>query len=201
MDEEPEAAHRSAAHHRRYAVPPREPRIDFVPVLDRLFARLPAPEHVAAVEGAVEIHQPLGKPLEQAADFLELLDVAGDHLRGVLNLRAQCQLLVRLAPLGPSLRRYQLILVDQVAPDGIVGREVGDDALDERQSAVGFGEGEVLADHAMTIPATSSGCGIKPTTRLALSTTTIVAPKWLSSSPPVFVPLCPLRSSSLPTTP
>src|SRR5258708_19272787 len=189
MDEEPEAAHRSAAHHRRYAVPPREPRIDFVPVLDRLFARLPAPEHVAAVERAVEIHQPLWKPLEQAADFLELLDVAGDHLRGVLDLRAQCQLLVRLAPLGPSLRRHQLVLVDEVPPDGLIGRQVGDDAFDERQSPVGFGEGEVLADHAMTIPATSSGCGIKPTTRLALSTTTIVARTWLSCSSAGFVSL------------
>ena len=43
-----------------------------MPVLDALLARLPAPEDVAPVELAVEVHQSLVEPLEYAPDLLEL---------------------------------------------------------------------------------------------------------------------------------
>src|SRR5258707_901635 len=77
-------------------------------------------------------------------------------------------------PLGRGRRRRRLLFVARVAPHGIMGRQVGDDALSQGQRAVGFGERKVLGNNAILTPATPWGGGMNPTARRSLSTTTIV---------------------------
>src|SRR5437870_12557651 len=116
-----------------------------------IFSLFPAPEYLFAVELAVEIHQPLLEPLEQASDLLELAEIVVDPPRHLVDAGAQPHLLGRLAPFRSRLRRHQLVLLHQVAPLGMEGHEIGDDALHERQSTIRFGESKILARHSTNI--------------------------------------------------
>src|SRR3989449_11283380 len=118
-----------------------------MPVVYPLFRSLPAPEDLPSIQLAVEIDEPLLEPLEHAADLLQLEQVVLDLTRDGLDCAPQLELLLRLPPVGPRLRGGELVLVDQVAPLGMESRDVGHHSLNERQRAVGFGEGEVLAGH------------------------------------------------------
>src|SRR2546430_17385817 len=118
-----------------------------MPVLDFLFALLPAPEYFLASELAVEVHQSLLESFEHAADLLELAEIVVDPARHLVDAAAQPHLLGRLAPFRPRLRGDQLVLVHQVAPFGMQRHQISDDALHERQSAICFGESEVFASH------------------------------------------------------
>src|SRR5256885_14409460 len=122
-----------------------------MPVLDFLFALLPAPEYFLAIELAVKIHQSLLESFEHAADLLELAEVVVDPARHLVDAAAQPHLLCRLAPFRPRLRGHQLVLVHQVAPFGMQRHQIGDDALHERQRAIGFGEGKIFAGHGIKI--------------------------------------------------
>src|SRR2546425_12819322 len=119
-----------------------------MPVVYSVFSLLPAPEDFPAVELAVEIDQPVLKPLEHAADLLQLEQVVLDLVRDRLDCAAQVELLFRLTPVGPRLSGGELVLVDQVAPLGLERGNVGNHSLDERQRTVGFGEREILTEHA-----------------------------------------------------
>src|SRR3989441_3207363 len=118
-----------------------------MPVVYSVFSLLPAPEDFSAVQLAVEIDQPVLEPLEHAADLLQLEQIVLDLARDGLDGATQVELLLRLAPVRPRLSGGELVLVDQVAPFGMEGRDVGDDPLDEREGLVGFGEREVLTRH------------------------------------------------------
>src|SRR6185312_13641849 len=107
--------------------------------------------------------------LELAADLLELAEEVVDLRGHRVDLVFEIELLLRLAPLGTRLRR------DELLPLRVDHHDVLHDALDQRQRAIRFGECEELPAHANTIPCTSSGCGMKPTTFLSPSSTTIVA--------------------------
>src|SRR3989442_14544746 len=119
-----------------------------MPVVYPVLAHLPAPEDFPAVQLAVEIDEPLLEPLEHAADLLQLEQVILDLARDGLDCAPQLELLLRLAPVGPRLRGGELVLVDQVAPLGMQGGDVRNHSLNERQRAVGFGEREILTEHA-----------------------------------------------------
>src|SRR6266487_3249730 len=106
-----------------------------MPVLDFLFALLPAPEYFLAVELAVEVHQPLLEAFEYTPDLLQLAQEIVDPPRDLVDAGAQPHLLGRVAPFG--MQRHQ----------------IGDDALHERQRAIGFSEGEILAGHGIKIDA------------------------------------------------
>src|SRR5256712_9425275 len=127
-----------------------------VPVVYSVFSLLPAPEDLPPIELAVEIDQPVLEPLEHAADLLQLEQVVLDLVRDRLDCAAQVELLFRLAPIGPRLSGGELVLVDQVAPLGMEGRDVGDDPPHEREGPVGFGEAEVLVRHDGSYAGTKS---------------------------------------------
>src|SRR3989442_15262848 len=122
-----------------------------MPVVYSVFALLPAPEDLPSIELAVEVDQPVLEPLEHAADLLQLEQVVLDLARDGLDCAAQVELLLRLAPVGPRLSGGELVLVDEVAPFGMEGRDVGDDPLHEREGLVGFGERELLARHRTNV--------------------------------------------------
>src|SRR3989442_13750522 len=125
-----------------------------MPVADPLFALLPAPEHVAPIELAVEIDQPFFEALEHAADLDELEHVLADLPRHLLDLGPQAHLLRRLAPLGIRLRGDELVARDEIAPFGVQGRDVGDDLPDQGESLVGLVEGEILLGHGKNLNGT-----------------------------------------------
>src|SRR6266487_32109 len=56
-----------------------------MPVLDFLFALLPAPEYFLAVELAVEVHQPLLEAFEYTPDLLELAQEIVDPPRDLVD--------------------------------------------------------------------------------------------------------------------
>ena len=122
----------------------REAGFDLVPVRDALFALLPAPENVAAVELAVEVHQAELGILEDAADAIQLLDAIVDAPSDGFDLALEIELLGRLSPIGMGRSGQELVAVDEIAPLGKKGRDIRDDATDEGQSAIGFGDGEVF---------------------------------------------------------
>lgn len=107
-----------------------EPGLDLVPVLDPILALLPAPEHIAAVQLAVEIDQALLKSLEHATDSLELGQIVRNTARDVLDARAQSELIGGLAPLGTSLSGGEFIPIDQLSPFGIQRSDVSNYATD-----------------------------------------------------------------------
>src|ERR1043166_8098246 len=138
---------RLSPHHFRHWLPSGVSGVQLMPVLDFFFTLLPAPEDFLAVELAVEVHQPLLEALEYTADLLQLAQEIVDPPRHLVDAGAQPQLLGRLAPFGPRLRRHQLVLVHQIAPFGMQRHQIGDDALHERQSTIGFAESKVFAGH------------------------------------------------------
>src|SRR3989442_8911935 len=122
--------------------------LQVMPVVYPVLAHLPAPEDFPAVQLAVEIDEPLLEPLEHTPDLLQLEQVVLDLARDGLDCAPQLELLLRLAPVGARLRGGELVLVDEVAPLGMEGRDIRDDPLHEREGLVGFAEGEVLTRHA-----------------------------------------------------
>src|SRR3989454_12416804 len=114
--------------------------LQVMPVVYPVFSLLPAPEDLPSVQLAVEIDEPLLEPLEHAADLLQLEQVVLDLARDGFDFGAQVELLLRLTPVGPRLRGGELVLVDQVTPLGVEGRDIRDDPLHEREGLVGFGE-------------------------------------------------------------
>src|SRR5262249_51117855 len=115
-----------------------------MPVADALFAVLPAPEDVAAVQLAVEVDQADLRILEDAADAIELLVAVGNLARNGLDLVLQIELLGRLAPLGIGAGGQELVTVDEIAPLWVERGDIRDDAADERQCPLCLGDGEVL---------------------------------------------------------
>ncbi len=113
-------------------------------MLDPIFPVLPAPEDFSPLQLTVEIHESLVEALEHAADLRQLLEVAVDLARDVLDAAAQRELLGRFAPVGPRPGRDDFVLRDQIAPLGMQRDQVGDDAPDEGKRTIGFGEGEVF---------------------------------------------------------
>src|SRR2546429_6812818 len=79
--------------------------------------------------------------------LLELEQELVDLARDVVDAAAQRELVGRFAPFGSSLRRHELVLRHEITPGRVERDQVGDDALDERESTIGFGEGEVLSGH------------------------------------------------------
>src|SRR6267378_8132715 len=90
------------------------PGLQVMPVVYSVLSLLPAPEDLSSIELAVEIDEPLLEPLERAPDLLQLEQVVLDLARDGLDCAAQVELLLRLAPVGASLRGGELVLVDQV---------------------------------------------------------------------------------------
>src|SRR3989454_10261924 len=118
-----------------------------MPVVYSVFSLLPAPEDLPSVQLAVEIDEPLLEPLEHTSDLLQLEQVVLDLARDGLDCAPQLELLLRLPPVGPRLRGGELVLVDQVTPLGVEGRDIRDDPLHEGKRTVSFGEGKILAGH------------------------------------------------------
>src|SRR5437870_154336 len=119
-----------------------------MPVVYSVFSLLPAPEDFPAVQLAVEIDEAVLEPLEHAPDLLQLEQIVLDLVRDRLDCAAQVELLLRLAPVRPRLGGGELVLVDQVAPFGMESGDVCNHSLNERQRTVGFGEREILTEHA-----------------------------------------------------
>src|SRR5205809_3161513 len=134
-------------HHFRNRLPAGISRLELMPMLDPVFAGLPAPEDISSLELAVEIDQSLIEPLEYAADLRELGEIAIDLARHVADAAAQLHLLRRLAPFRLRLRDEELVLGHEIAPLGMERQDVGHDPLDQGESSIGFSEGEVLAGH------------------------------------------------------
>src|SRR5437016_4931391 len=109
---------------------------------DAVFAVLPAPEYFAPVELAVEIDQSFVEAFEDAADFLELLQIISDFARDVVDTSAEVELFGRFAPFGLGLSGDEFVLADEIAPLGMQRGDIRDDAADERESLVGFGDSE-----------------------------------------------------------
>src|SRR5262249_49362151 len=109
-----------------------EPSVDFVPVGDVLLTKLPAEEHEPVVLQGVEVDQAFLEALEQAADRLELLEVAVDPERGGGHSGPErLELLAaffRFGSGGGALERR-----DGCAPGCVFDLEVGEDSADERQ--------------------------------------------------------------------
>jgi len=122
-----------------------------MPELDPLFPLLPAPEYLFPIQLSVEVDEPRFEPLEHAPDLLELEQEIVDLARDVVDAAAQRELVGRFAPFGSSLPRYEFVLRHEIAPGGVKSDQVGDDALDERESAVGFGESEILSGHRINL--------------------------------------------------
>src|SRR5262245_2574047 len=104
---------------------------------------LPAPEDVAAIELAVEVDETELRVFQDAADTSELFVAFGDPARDGLDLALQLELLGGFAPLGIGAGGEELMAVHEIAPLRIQRRDVRNDAADERQSALGFGDGEI----------------------------------------------------------
>src|SRR5207244_9624509 len=115
-----------------------------MPVFDALLARLPAPEHLPPVELAVEVDESFIEALEHAADLVELEQIIVDLPSNVLDASPERELLRRFAPFGTSAGGDDFVTCDQIAPLRVKGNQIGDDAPNEGQRAVGFGEGEIL---------------------------------------------------------
>src|SRR5690242_21905614 len=122
-----------------------------MPMLDALLARLPAPEDVPPVELAVEVDEAFIEALEHATDLVELEQIVVDLPRYVLDARPERELLRRFAPFGTSAGGDDFVPCHQIAPLRVKGYEIGDDAPDQRESTVGFGEGEILSGHGNNI--------------------------------------------------
>src|SRR6266566_1299248 len=116
-----------------------------MPELDPLFPLFPTPKDLLPVELTVEVDQSRLEPLEHAPDLLELEHELVDLARDVVDAAAQRELVGRFAPFGSSLRRHEL------TPCRVERDQICDDALDERESTIGFGEGEVLSGHRMNL--------------------------------------------------
>src|SRR5437879_13523500 len=138
----------------RHWLPPGISRLQIMPMIYPVFSLLPAPEDLSSIQLAVEIDQPLLEPLEHAADLLQLEQVVLDLARDGLDCAAQVELLLQLAPVGPRLSGGELVLVDQVAPFGVEGRDVGHDPLHEGKRTVSVGEGKILTGHEDNLKAT-----------------------------------------------
>src|SRR2546426_7389415 len=118
-----------------------------MPMIDAFFSDLPAPEHLLAVELSVEVDESRLEPLEHAADLVELDQEITDLARDVVDAAAQGELLGRLAPFGSGLCGDELILRHEIAPLGMEGDQVRDDALDEGERTIGFSQREVFPRH------------------------------------------------------
>src|SRR6266511_5104470 len=97
-----------AAQHFGERLAARISRLQLVPVGDAVFTRLPAPQDLAPLEAAMEIHQPLLEILEFAADLLQLPQVVVDLPRERVDLRLEVELLFRLAPIRAGPRGDEL---------------------------------------------------------------------------------------------
>src|SRR6266571_4563343 len=122
-----------------------------MPELDPFLALLPAPEYFFPIQLSVEVDEPRFEPLEHAPDLLELEHQLVDLARDVVDTAAQRELVGRFAPFGPSLRRHELVLRHEITPGRVERDQISDDALDERESPIGFGEGEILSGHRMNL--------------------------------------------------
>src|SRR2546428_2128948 len=138
-------------HNLRYRLSARISRLKAVPMIYPVLSLLPAPEDRPSIQLAIEIDESLLEPLEHTSDLLQLEQVVLDLTRDGLDCAPQLELLLRLPPVGPRLRGGELVLVDQVTPLGVEGRDIRDDPLHEREGAVGFGEGEMLAAHGTNV--------------------------------------------------
>src|SRR5256885_14347062 len=126
---------------RSHRLPAGVSRLKLVPVLDFLFPLPPAPEYLFPIQLSVEVDQPRLEPLEHAPDLLELEHELVDLARDVVDAAAQRELVGRFAPFGSSLRRHELVLRHEITPCRVERDQICDDALDERESTIGFGEG------------------------------------------------------------
>src|SRR5207247_10263977 len=147
VDQEPETPHLRAPRQFGNRLAARAAGLPPGPVTDPLFTLLPAPEPLAAVELAVEIDEAFLEALEDAADLLELDQVAIDLPRHCLDLHAQVHLLGGLTPLGIRLGSDELVTIDEIAPDRMEGGNVRHDFPHQGQGAVGVVEGEVFLGH------------------------------------------------------
>ena len=95
----------------------------------------------------MEIYESLIEALELAADLLELTEEVVDLPCDGVDLRLESDLLLRFAPFRAGLCGYQLILSHKILPLGINAHDVGNDALHQRERAIGFREGEKLVRH------------------------------------------------------
>ena len=124
-----------------------------MPKLDPFLPLLPAPEYFFPIQLSVEVDQSRLEPLEHAADLLELEQELVDLARDVVDASAQRELVGRFAPFGSSLGRHELVLRHEITPGRVERDQIGDNALDEREGTIGFGEGEVLSGHRRKIDA------------------------------------------------
>jgi len=122
-------------------------------MLDALFAHLPAPKHLFAVQLAVKVDQSRVEPLEHAADLIELEQEIIDLARDVLDAAAQSELVGRLAPFGAGLSGHEFILGHEIAPLRMERDQIGDDPLYEREGTICFGEAKVFARHGTNLDA------------------------------------------------
>ena len=120
---------------------------EFMPMVYPFLALLPAPEYFFPVQLSVEVDQSRLESLKHAPDLLELEHELVDLARDVVDAAAQRELVGRFAPFGSSLRRHELVLRHEITPCRVERDQICDDALDERESTIGFGEGEVLSGH------------------------------------------------------
>src|SRR2546429_5671439 len=98
-----------------------------MPMLDLLFALLPAPEYFSPIELAVKVDQSRVESLEHAADLLELEQEIVDLARDVVDAAPQRELLGRLAPFGSGLRGAELGLPHQIGPLGMDSDQAAQD--------------------------------------------------------------------------
>src|SRR6266516_5872859 len=118
-----------------------------MPELDPLLALFPAPEYFFPIPLSVAVDESGLEPLEHAPDLLELEHELVDLARDVVDAAAQRELVRRFAPFGSSLRRHELVLRHEITPGRVERDQVGDDALDERESTIGFCKSKVFARH------------------------------------------------------
>src|SRR6266568_1703772 len=140
-------------HYFGYRLASRVSRFQIVPELNPLFPLFPTPKDLLTVELTVEVHQSRLESLEHAADLLELEQELVDLARDVVDAAAQRELVGRFAPFGSSLRRHELVLRHEITPGRVERDQIGDDALDQGESTVGFCKSKVFARHGTNLDA------------------------------------------------
>jgi len=121
---------------------PRVARLEVVPVGDVVLVHPPAEKDQPVVAQRVEVHQARIEALEEAADRLDLAEIAADPVGRIGDGAPGGEQILGLPILGAGAGTQQLIVGERVLPSAVLGLEVGENAPQERQGALRFFEGE-----------------------------------------------------------
>src|SRR5437667_978214 len=131
------------------SLPPNEASVNFVPVLHVRLAEFPAVEDIAAIDLPAKIDQSRVHPFADDAEVVQLGDVAFDIARKSLRFDLK-EVSDHVGVLGTRSYCRKLELADFLLPRSVIADEILDDPFNERQSSIGFFDGEDLF-HARTV--------------------------------------------------